>query len=218
MVERNRAKVEVAGSNPVVRSDAPAVPVGGSGSSALCLVALGDYWRESSCGFERTEIGELLHLAKDSGDPGAAAELAERFARCAAGLPAAPDSAELRLVTAVPSFLAASESEQTGDRHRSLAQILAESLAAAGAGECRHDLVARSNPTPRMRHVALDRRAETAAAAGYTAREPLVSGRHIVLVDDVMLTGATLDAVAGALTDAGASSVVMVAAARTRKR
>ena len=95
--------------------------------------------------------------------------------------------------------------------------MLASSLSAAGVGEYRPSLLVKSNSTPRMRHVEPDRRAEVAASAGYSAREP-VAGRHIVVVDDVVLTGTTLNAVTACLVDAGASSVTAAAAARTRLR
>ena len=104
----------------------------------------------------------------------------------------------------------------SGDRPH-LAELLAASLAAAGAGEYRPHLLAKSNPTPRMRHVDPERRVEVAASAGYRAREP-VAGRHIVVVDDVVLTGTTLNTVATCLLDAGAASVTAAVAARTRLR
>ena len=95
--------------------------------------------------------------------------------------------------------------------------MLASSLAAAGAGEYRPSLIVKSNPTPRMRHLDPERRPEVAASAGYRANEP-VAGRHIVVIDDVVLTGTTLNAVAACLHDAGAASVTAAAAARTRLR
>ena len=95
--------------------------------------------------------------------------------------------------------------------------MLASSLAAAGAGECRPSLVVKSNPTPRLRHLEPERRAEVVASAGYRAAEP-VAGRHVVVVDDVVLTGTTLNAVTACLRGAGAASVTAAAAARTRRR
>ncbi len=195
---------------------------------------LGQYWRPERD--ERTAIGELVHRAKDQGDRGAAAELAERFAGLAGILPTA-DGGLLRLVTPVPSgpaadgdddrphlaellavSLAAGEPEwATGIAWRHLAELLAVSLAAAGAGEYRSSLVVRSNPTPRLRHVDPERRAEVAASAGYRACDS-VAGQHIVVVDDVVLTGTTLQAVAACLRDAGAASVTAAVAARTRLR
>ena len=101
-----------------------------------------------------------------------------------------------------------------GDRPH-LAELLAASLAEAGAGEYRPSLITRRNGTPRLRDVDPERRAEVAASAGYGAGEP-VAGRHIVVVDDVVLTGTTLRAVAACLRDAGAVSVTPAVAARTR--
>ena len=174
------------------------------------LLVLGDYW-QPDCD-ERTEIGELVCRAKDRGDPGAASELAERFASLATTLPEATGGLP-RLVAPVPSGpVPAGGSDQPH-----LVERLASSLAAAGVGEYRPSLVVKSNPTPRMRHIEPDRRAEVAASACYSAREP-VAGRHIVVVDDVVLTGTTLNAVTACLLDAGAATVTAAVAARTRLR
>ena len=181
----------------------------GEGAGTMLLV-LGDYWQPDRD--ERTEIGELVHRAKDQGDPRAASELAERFASLATALPEASGGLP-RLVVPVPS-----RPVPAGDGDRpDLAAMLASSLAAAGAGEYRPSLIVKSNPTPRMRHVEPNRRAEVVASAGYRANEPM-AGRHIVLVDDVVLTGTTLNAVAACLHDAGAASVTAAVAARTRLR
>ena len=189
-----------------VREDPGAGP-GEIGNMVLC--ALGDYWRPDRD--ERTEIGELVHRAKDQADPGAATELAERFAILDRALPE-PDGGLPRLVAPVPSTPAP---DGNHDRPH-LADLLAASLARAGAGEYRPGLVAKTNPTPRLRQVDPERRAEVAASAGYRANEP-VTGRHIALVDDVVLTGTTLTAVAACLRQAGAASVTAAVAARTRR-
>jgi predicted amidophosphoribosyltransferase len=181
----------------------------GVGAGTMVL-ALGAYWQPDRD--ERTGIGELVHRAKDRGDAGAASELAGRFASLATALPEASGGMP-RLVVPVPSGPV-----PAGDGDRpDLVAMLASSLAAAGAGECRPSLVVKSNPTPRVRHLARERRAEVVASAGYRASEP-VAGRHIVVVDDVVLTGATLYAVATCLRDAGAASVTAAVAARTRLR
>ena len=188
-----------------LRAD-PGAGLGDMGGVAVCT--LGDYWRPDRD--ERTEVGELVHRAKDQGDPGAATELAERFACLAGGLLA--DAGSPCLVTPVPSRPAAD-----GDDSPHLARAVGRVTGRGRAGEYRPGLVVRSNPTPRLRHVDVERRAEVAASAGYSAREP-VAGRHVVVVDDVVLTGTTLNAVATCLRDAGAASVTAAVAARTRLR
>ena len=64
------------------------------------VLLLGDYWRPD-CD-ERTEIGWLVHRAKDQADDAAAEALAERFAGLAEALADTPDGSE-RLVVPVPS-------------------------------------------------------------------------------------------------------------------
>ena len=173
------------------------------------VYALGDYWQPDRA--ERTEIGELVHRAKDHSDADAEQELAERFASLARILPDTPDNSPRLVVPVPPNPTPAGE-----DRRRTLTQLLAEALAAAGAGECRADLVVKRNATPRLRQIDPERRPQVAAEAGYRATEQ-ATGRHVVVVDDVILTGTTLTAIATCLHDAGAASVIAVVAARTRR-
>ena len=173
------------------------------------VLLLGDYWRPD-CD-ERTEIGWLIHRAKDQADDTAAEALAERFAGLAEALTDTPDGSE-RLVVPVPSKpMLAGESDRPH-----LATRLAASLAAAGAGEYRPSLVVKTNDTPRLRQVDPQRRADVAASADYRACES-AAGRHIVVVDDVVLTGTTVEAVVSCLREAGAASVTAAVAARTRR-
>ncbi len=176
----------------------------------VAIRTLGDYWQPSRD--ERTEIGELVHRAKDRGDPRATTELAERFASLADTLPRAAGG-QPRLVVPVPSGPVPAGD---GDRPH-LAGLLASSLAAAGAGEYCPHLVVKSNPTPRLRGLSLERRPEVVALAGYRASGS-VAGHLIVLVDDVVQTGTTLNAVSSCLRAVGAAEVTAAAAARTRFR
>ena len=173
------------------------------------LHLLGDYWRPDRD--ERTDIGWLVHRAKDQGDAAAATELAVRFAGLAEALADTADGSE-RLVVPVPSISAATDA--AGEL--ALADVLARALAGAAAGEYRPDLVVRTADTPRLRHVEPRHRKETAAAAGYRASDA-AAGRHVVAVDDVILTGATVGALTACLRDAGAASVTAAVAAATRR-
>jgi predicted amidophosphoribosyltransferase len=63
--------------------------------------------------------------------------------------------------------------------------------------------------------VGRSRAARAINVAGAFAADPRkVSGREVVLVDDVVTTGATADAAARALLEAGARRVTVVALAR----
>ena len=60
-----------------------------------------------------------------------------------------------------------------------------------------------------------DDRIRNVRGAFAVRRPPRVAGLRVLLVDDVMTTGATLDEIAGALKEGGAARVVNWVAART---
>lgn len=92
------------------------------------------------------------------------------------------------------------------------AALLADALCrAAGARRARAAL-ARKRETPPQ--VGRSREERVRNVAGAFVATPAVAGRDVVLVDDVVTTGATADSAAGALRQAGARSVVVVALAR----
>ena len=74
-------------------------------------------------------------------------------------------------------------------------------------------LVRMHDTAPQKSLSATDRAANL---AGAFMAQPGAAGRRILLVDDVMTTGATLREAARALKDAGAASVVGLALARVR--
>jgi ComF family protein len=94
------------------------------------------------------------------------------------------------------------------------ASLLADALArAAGArGRRLRGALARTRETPPQVGRTRDERARNVADAFVATAA--VAGKDVVLVDDVVTTGATADAAAAALRRAGARSVVVVALAR----
>ncbi len=189
------------------------------------LHVLDEYWMPSSVAGTsvdgcldiavRTEVGCLIHKAKDLADPSAAFRLGRLFASLAARIPV-PSAGPPNLVTAVPSGSAAAVRDGPPTGPRTVATQLAQALARAGVGEWYPGLIGRHRDMPKMRDVAPALHDEVAAGLGYRALQP-VAERHVVLVDDVMLTGATLRAVAQCLRNAGAASVTAAVAARTRR-
>jgi ComF family protein len=93
------------------------------------------------------------------------------------------------------------------------AEHLALGVARATGLECRPDLLRRPRRGRRQR--GLGRSARRTAFAGVFVAAPRARGAHVLLVDDVVTTGATLQACAAALIAAGARSVGAFAVART---
>lgn len=71
----------------------------------------------------------------------------------------------------------------------------------------------RTRPTPAQAALP-DRRRTTNVRGAFRADPRHVAGRRIALVDDVVTTGATADAAAAALLEAGAAAVYVIAVAR----
>jgi ComF family protein len=92
------------------------------------------------------------------------------------------------------------------------AALLAAALARAARREFGPAALRRVRETPPQVGKAREERARNVARAFEASDD--VAGRDVVLVDDVVTTGATADAAAGALRRAGARSVVVVALAR----
>jgi ComF family protein len=92
------------------------------------------------------------------------------------------------------------------------AWILARALARRTGLEAASRLLMRVRDT--RAQVGLGREERQANVAGAFAADPRVAGRTVLLVDDVLTTGATLHAAAEALGAAGAGPIVALTAAR----
>ena len=90
---------------------------------------------------------------------------------------------------------------------------MAQPLARAVGVPVITDALTRARSTRRQEGLSLDERLANVAGAFRVVRPEAVEGKRILLVDDVLTTGATASACAQALLDAGAQSVFAVALA-----
>ena len=97
--------------------------------------------------------------------------------------------------------------------------MLAAALARATALQCEPMLLERTRATPPQKNLSPDarRRNVAGAFAVRAGKASIVSGAHVILVDDVLTTGATLSACARVLRKGGARRVDALVLARVLK-
>jgi ComF family protein len=149
-------------------------------------------------------LADAIHAFKYGGRPALARPLGAWLARAAPPPPGA-------LIVSVP--LARGRRIERGYDQ---AALLADALArAAGARERRlRGALLRTRETPPQVGKTRAERSRNVAGAFRAVRPAEIAGRDVVLVDDVVTTGATADAAARALREAGAMTVTVVALAR----
>ncbi len=119
------------------------------------------------------------------------------------------DSAAIDFIAPVPLFHA-----RQRDRGYNQSALLAEALARRLRLPCRPRAARRVRDTLTQTHLTADERASNVHLAFSVPRPSVVFGRRVLLIDDVMTTGATVNECARALKQAGAAQVLVATLAR----
>ena len=185
---------------PRCRDTLPRPAPGSVARGRSFTAACAPFWYEG-------DVRESLHRYKFGGAgfyaPAYGALLAERAASELAG--------EFDLITWVPL-----SRKRLRERGYDQARLLAEAMAAA-LGQEAVPTLEKCRDTPRQSQAGGREQRMRNVAGAYRASHPdAVRGRRVLLVDDILTTGATLEACAGVLRRAGAEHVVCAALARVR--
>ncbi len=181
----------------------------GGGTCAFCPVLPSSLaWGRSWCWVPEAPAGPIVHALKYHGWPAVADEIATRLA----ALERPPSPPGLATVL-VPVPLAAARRRERGYNQ---SELLARALGRRWGLPVRPQAVVRTRATQaQARLTGAERRANVhrCFAAENGGRFDRL---HVVLVDDVITTGATLAECAAALQDAGAPSIGFVTFGRAR--
>ncbi len=182
----------------------PGCPSCGSPGPALrcpsCRAAPPAFHGVASGGLHGGPLADAVHALKYADRP----DLAGPLGRWLAGRVPAPPGAAVAWVPLA--------TRRRVERGYDQSMLLAEAYARAARRPLLRGLLVRVRETPPQ--VGRDRAARSRNVAGAFAADRRAAGREILLVDDVVTTGATADAAARALSAGGAARVVVVSVAR----
>jgi ComF family protein len=152
-------------------------------------------------------VRDAIHAFKFGGRRGLAEPLGDLLAGL--GLSALPGAA--------PDFLVPVPLHRRRERERGYNQALlvARRLERAWGVPVAADVLVRLTATAPQTHLDAPARRRNVRKAFSVRRPEAIAGRHVVLVDDVLTTGATAGECARVLTRAGASAVGVLTIART---
>jgi len=156
--------------------------------------------RVRAAALHTTPLREWIHLLKYEDRPDLAPDLA-RYLAAALALPDW-DGVRQSIDAVVPVPLHAQRRRERGYNQ---SELLAAALCRRSGLALAPDLLERQKET--RAQVGLGALERQANVAGAFAARPAAAGRHILLIDDVYTTGATLRACAQALHEAGATQV-----------
>jgi ComF family protein len=180
-------------------------PLNAQGQCTLCSHGLRAFEAAYCFGAYEGVLRELIHLYKYAGIESLARPLGDLLMR------ALPLDLQFDAVAPVPLHW-----RRRWQRGYNQAELLARSLARRTGIPLRNCL-RRRRATNVQAGLSNTRRRQNVSGA-FRARADAVEGRRILLVDDVMTTGATANACAQALRRAGAQTITVLTLARVDRR
>jgi ComF family protein len=181
----------------------------------VCRRADRPFERAVAYGSYEGALRELVHLLKYNGVRPAANVLGRMLAEAVAGL---EPSFEQPAVLVVPVPLFKGKRRQRGfNQAEMIAQAALKAYPAARRLELAADVLVRARETHSQIGLTSHQRRENLRGAFQVARAQEVTGREVLLVDDVYTTGTTATECARVLRRAGASKVWVATVARTLK-
>jgi len=181
-------------------------PLDSAGRCALCRSGFRGFDAAYSYGFYESYLRRLIHLFKYSGIKPLARPLGEFLAA------ALPGSEDFDVITAVPLHW-----RRRWQRSFNQSELLARALTRR-VGKPTGNFLRRVRATSTQAGLSNSARRRNVAGAFVCTRPKSVSGRRILLIDDVMTTGSTAASCALALKRAGAKRVVLLTVARVDRR
>ena len=166
----------------------------------------GDVAADFLCDACRLETPDLIHLLKYKKGIWIAKDLADILEGCAR---AHFNVGDIDLILPVPL-----SPVKFRKREYNQSAMLARSLSKRLGAPCRPSLLERVRDTPTQTHLTVTGRKNNVKGAFAVTVPPSVRARTILVVDDVMTTGATLGEIAATLKAAGAWRVWALAVAR----
>ena len=184
----------------------------GEARCGLCRRIEPPFARAAAYGSYETGLRELIHLLKYGGVRPAANVLGRMLAEAIATLePELPADS----VAVIPVPLHRTKLRQRGFNQ---AELIARQAAKRLRLPLKPVLLKRTKARPDKHILSNEERWRIVRGAFATRPGSQVDNKRVLLVDDVMTTGATLDACAAALLEAGAKSVVGLTVARVVRR